>query len=282
MKKLVITIVFLGWYGTMNANETAHHRTVQISHTEEISNHEQILEILTVVKNETTVREWNLFCDLTERENIYPSFFGNEKDFLNLSWEEALELTAWLASNQKDNTYLSQILQEIDECPAPSKEKIATLCLTVRTPQHDTASGSIGFTYHRALWDLACAVPSIDSKEVGRAKVKSYWNKYKNDIRCPETGQSSSDDLNITKYAIDNANSNFTKELALIYKLDFNFVDKKDNFTLLDYIQMRLDHVKSLVPSPETTIREYESVYKAVVKAGGKHKKDLPPEELKR
>src|SRR5690606_6130820 len=196
--KLVITIVFLGWYGTMNANETAHHRTVQISHTEEISNHEQILEILTVVKNETTVREWNLFCDLTERENIYPSFFGNEKDFLNLSWEEALELTAWLASNQKDNTYLSQILQEIDECPAPSEEKIATLCLTVRNPVEDLSADSIGFTYHKALWNLACATPRVDSAEIGRAKVKAYWDKYKKDIRCPETGQRASDDLNIT------------------------------------------------------------------------------------
>lgn len=282
MKKLVITIVFLGWYGTMNANETAHHRTVQISHTEEISNHEQILEILTVVKNETTVREWNLFCDLTERENIYPSFFGNEKDFLNLSWEEALELTAWLASNQKDNTYLSQILQEIDECPAPSEAQIAELCLNVRFSERDPAPDSLGYTYHRSLWNMACAKPKIDSAQVGREKVRAMWNKYKEDIRCPIGTNSPSEDLNITKFAIDSTNHRFTSELVISYKLDFNFIDKKDGKTLLDFVQKRIEDEKRYIPTSEIKLREYGNLYQAIVKNGGKHAKDLTPEELKR
>lgn len=117
-------------------------------------------------------------------------------------------------------------------------------------------------------------------QKVGRVKVRAYWDKYKKDIRCPETEQRASDDLNITKYAVDSVNIRFTRELAVVYKLDFNFVDEKDGLTLLDYIQKRLDYMKTLTPAPEIRIREYEAAYRAVVRAGGKHKKDLTPEEL--
>src|SRR5690606_22365732 len=129
-------------------------------------------------------------------------------------------------------------------------------------------------------WRLACAIPKVDSTATGRAKVKAYWDKYKKDIRCPETGQRSSDDLNITKYAVDSVNVAFTHELAVAYKLDFNFVDEKDGLTLLDYIQKRLDYAKTLTPPPNIRIKEYEAVYDAVVRAGGKHAKDFTPEEL--
>lgn len=242
---------------------------------------------------EITFEQWLLFTDLmnfanydnefnAKAKNLNPEKYkaAGLKEKIKLDPEDADLMTEWLTKNDKPITYLQQILDDIENCPPPSDEKIATLCLSVRNPVEDLSADSIGFTYHKALWNLACATPRIDPAEVGRVKVRAYWDKYKKDIRCPETGQRASDDLNITKYAVDSVNSNFTRELAIVYKLDFNFVDAKDGLTLLDYIQKHLDYAKNLTPPPETIIRDYEAVYRAVVRAGGKHKKDLTPEEL--
>lgn len=240
---------------------------------------------------EITFEQWLLFTDLmnfannefkTKAKNLNPEKYkaAGLKEKIKLEQEDADLMTEWLTKNDKPITYLQQILDDIENCPPPSPRKIATLCLTVRDPVKDSAPDSIGFTYHKALWNLACATPRIDPAEVGRVKVRTYWDKYKKDIRCPETGQRDSDDLNITKYAVDSVNSSFTRELAVVYKLDFNFVDEKDGLTLLDYIQKQLDYARTLTPPTESLINEYEAVYRAVVRAGGKHKKDLTPEEL--
>ncbi len=106
-------------------------------------------------------------------------------------------------------------------------------------------------------------------------------NQYKEIIRPGVTGTARSEDLNIAKYAIDSTNHRFASELVIAYKCDFNFVDKKDGRTLLDFVQERIEDQKRLTPPAELLIRDYENLYKAIVRNGGKHAKDLTPEELK-
>lgn len=234
---------------------------------------EHFLEMAFIIKTETTYEEWSLFCGITQQPNDY--YFIDETKVLSLSWDEALRLTAWLVDNQKDQGYLAQILQEIDECPAPTQLQVDNLCLTVRYYEKDEAPDSIGYTYHRSLWNMACAKPKVDSTEVGREKVRKMWAKHKESIRCSVTGTSRSEDLNIAKFAIDSTNHRFTSELVIAYKCDFNFIDKKDGMTLLDFVQERIEDQKRLTPPAEILIRDYENLYRAIVRNGGKHAKDL-------
>jgi|GEM_PF-2888162 len=240
----------------------------------------EFLQMVEIIKSETTKREWQLFCDMTGYAFSEQYSFLHEDQTVSLTWDEAVLCAGWLIRQEKESGYLTQVLQEIDECPAPTADQVANLCRTVRFYERDEAPDSIGYTYHRSLWSMACAVPQVDSKEVGREKVRQMWNKHKKTIRCEVGGGSRSEDLNITKYAIDSGNHRFTSELVIAYKLDFNFIDKKDGMTLLDFVQDRIELEKRYTPPAENRIKDYENLYNAIVKNGGKHAKDLTPEEL--
>lgn len=200
-------------------------------------------------------------------------------EVIKLTEEDALFYAKWLSKHGKDKNYLQQLLQEIANCPAPTAGSVAELCSALMTPEQDTSPNSIGYNYQNILWQLACTTPKKDLTEVGRVKVKRYWNKYKKEIRCPATGRRDTDDLSIAKHAIDTSGIRFTRELAVVYKVDFNFVDKKDGLTILDFVQVRIDMANKHVPKPESRLIEDQAIYDAIVKAGGKHKKDLKPEE---
>ncbi len=94
-------------------------------------------------------------------------------------------------------------------------------------------------------------------------------------LAAQKYNDSRSEDLNIAKYAIDATNHRFASELVIAYKCDFNFVDKKDGMTLLDFVQERIEDQKRLTPPAEVLIQDYENLYKAIVRNGGKHAKDL-------
>ncbi len=70
---------------------------------------------------------------------------------------------------------------------------------------------------------------------------------------------------------MDTSGIRFARELAIAYKVDFNFVDEKDGLTVLDFVQKRIYQANRQVPKPEPLLIEYQAVYDAIVKAGGKH-----------
>lgn len=238
---------------------------------------DELLEIIYIVKNETTVREWKLYCEITQRELPDIFFAMADEEIYKLSWEEAFVCSVWLLSNGQDRYFLSKILNEIDECPAPTGEQISALCLHVSYPERDETTSTIAYNYHRSLWEMSCASPEEDSREVGREKVRKMWAKYKEKIRCPPIGSSLAEDLNITKFAIVRFNHRFTYELVVVYKLDFNFIDEKDGMTLLDFVQDMIEFQERQVPPAEELIQYYERIYNGIVKNGGKHAKDLSP-----
>ncbi len=244
---------------------------------------EYFLEMAAIIKTEITYEEWVLFYDMMNlangaearnfAKNTNPKKYAasNPKDKVQLSQEDADFLQKWLTKNGKEITYLQQILQEIANTPAPTPASVSPLCSDLLTPQQEVSEMSIGYNYQNALWILAGAKPKIDPTEVGRVKVQRYWNKYKKDIRCPATGRRDTDDLSVAKHAMDTSGIRFVRELAIAYKVDFNFVDEKDGLTILDFVQVRINMANRQVPKPEPLLIEYQAVYDAIVKAGGKH-----------
>lgn len=232
---------------------------------------------------EITYEEWVLFYDMMNLangaearnfvKNTDPKKYtaSHPKDKVRLSQEDTDFLQQWLTKNGKEITYLQQILQEIANAPAPTPALVSPLCSDLITPEQDVSKMSIGYNYKNALWILAGAKPKIDPTEVGRVKVQRYWNKYKKDIRCPATGRRDTDDLSVAKHAMDTSGIRFVRELAIAYKVDFNFVDEKDGLTVLDFVQKRINMANRRVPKPEPLLIEYQAVYDSVVKAGGKH-----------
>ncbi|MGX9985564.1 hypothetical protein [Soonwooa purpurea] len=232
---------------------------------------------------EITYEEWILFYDMmnlangTEARNFVKNTdvkkytASHPKEKIILTQEDADFLHQWLAKHQKDQNYLQQILQEIASASAPTAASMSPLCSELMTPAQDTSETSIGYNYQNELWKLAGAKPTIDPTEVGRVKVQCYWNKYKKDIRCPGQGLSDTDDLSVAKHAMDTSGIRFVRELAIAYKVDFNFIDEKDGLTVLDFVQGRIYMANRRTPKPEQTLIEYQAIYDAIVRAGGKH-----------
>ena len=269
---LLLFALFLGWK-SVHANSTPNPPTTN----------EVCLEITSLIKTEITYEEWVLFYDMMNLangaearnfvKNTNPKKYtaSNPKDKVQLSKEDADFLLQWLTKNGKEITYLQQILQEIDNAPAPTAASVSPLCIDLMTPEEDTSETSIGMNYHKELWKLAGAKPKIDPTEVGRVKVQRYWNKYKKELRCPSIGTRDTDDLSVAKHAMDTSGIRFVRELAIAYKVDFNFVDEKDGLTVLDFVQKRIYQANRLIPKPEQTLIEFQAIYDAIVKAGGKH-----------
>lgn len=232
---------------------------------------------------EITYEEWLLFYDMMNLangaearnfvKNTNPKKYtaSKPKDKVQLSQEDADFLQKWLTKNGKEITYLQQILQEITNAPAPTSDAVGGLCSTLMRPEQDNSVTSVGMNYHKDLWELAGAKPKIDPTEVGRVKVQRYWNKYKKELRCPSTGTRDTDELSVAKHAMDTSGIRFVRELAIAYKVDFNFVDEKDGLTVLDFVQVRINMANRTIPKPEARLIEYQAVYDAIVKAGGKH-----------
>lgn len=232
---------------------------------------------------EITYEEWILFYDIMNLANgaearnfvkntdVKKYTTSHPKEKIILTQEDAEFVNQWLTKHQKDQNYLLQILQEIDNAPAPTSDAVGGLCSSLMRPEQDNSASSVGMNYHRDLWELAGAKPKIDPTEVGRVKVQRYWNKYKKELRCPSTGTRDTDELSVAKHAMDTPGIRFVRELAIAYKVDFNFVDEKDGLTVLDFVQVRINMANRTIPKPEARLIEYQAVYDAIVKAGGKH-----------
>ena len=232
---------------------------------------------------EITYEEWILFYDImnlangAEARNFVKNTDAKKytashpKEKIILTQEDAEFVNQWLTKHQKDQNYLLQILQEIDNAPAPTPGSVSPLCSELMTPEQDTSETSIGYNYQNELWKLAGAKPKIDPTEVGRVKVQRYWNKYKKELRCPPIGTRDTDDLSVAKHAMDTSGIRFVRELAIAYKVDFNFIDEKDGLTVLDFVQKRIYMANRRTPKPEPLLIEYQAVYDAIVKVGGKH-----------
>ncbi len=230
-----------------------------------------------------TYEEWILFYDIMNLANgaearnfvkntdVKKYTTSHPKEKIILTQEDAEFVNQWLTKHQKDQNYLLQILQEIDNAPAPTSDAVGGLCSSLMRPEQDNSASSVGMNYHRDLWELAGAKPKIDPTEVGRVKVQRYWNKYKKELRCPSTGTRDTDELSVAKHAMDTPGIRFVRELAIAYKVDFNFVDEKDGLTVLDFVQVRINMANRTIPKPEARLIEYQAVYDAIVKAGGKH-----------
>ena len=209
-------------------------------------------------------------CDYTVKEALFWKGIGDDYIVYTLKDGVTDRMIEFDKNTGKPKTeYL------LPEAKQPTRDHIANLAYTTRHYEKDESENSIGYTYHKALWEMAGAIPKVDPTAVGRAKVRKMWNLYKEIIRPGVTGTARSEDLNIAKYAIDATNHRFASELVIAYKCDFNFVDKKDGRTLLDFMQDRLDEEKRLTPPAEDLIRDYENLYRAIVRNGGKHAKDL-------
>ena len=230
------------------------------------------LFLIQMKNNEVVWKENYGNCDYTVKEAIFW-----KESYITYTLKDGVTDRMIEFDKNSGKMIKEYILPEPKE---PTKEQISYLCLTARYYEKDESKNSIGYTYHKALWEMSGAIPKVDPTLVGRAKVRKMWNQYKKIIRADITGTSRSEDLNVAKFAFDSYNDRFVSELVIAYKCDFNFVDKKDKMTLLDHVQERIQDQKRLTPPADNLIRSYENLYKAIVRNGGKHAKDLTKEEL--
>jgi hypothetical protein len=171
---------------------------------------------------------------------------------------------------------LEKVAKEVDECPAPTKDQLSEVCSEIYfRAEAKMPNTELNYSYQEKLWKISCAEPGKDSIETAKPKVQKMWNKYRADFRCYNYPNSIASDANITKFSLDNGFPGFIIEAARKYKLDMNFIDPKDNKTVLDFVLDQEALIRRTPPVNTEKADEYKRISTILETNGAKRGKDL-------
>ena len=171
---------------------------------------------------------------------------------------------------------LEKVTEEVDECPAPTKEQISYVCSSMYDRKEaKNPSPAIGFEYQEILWEMSCAKPGADKLDAARTKIQKMWMKNRESFRCYNYPTLFSSEKNIAKFSLDTGFTTFLSESVKRYKLDMNFIDPGDKKTVLDFIQEREKEIRNSPPVDTGKADEYGRMYDLLKSNGAKHAKEL-------
>lgn len=171
--------------------------------------------------------------------------------------------------------YSKEGVVEKFDCPEPGTDAYKGVCVAL-TQQDDARNPEMGlsFSYQERLWKMSCAKPGIDSWEIATIKIQIMWNKYREKFRCHSPTVSLSG-RNIAEFSLCIAFRLFLDEAVDKYQLDMNFIDPKDNKTILDHIQDEEKNIRNSPPVDTDKANEYQDVYQLLKANGAKHSWEL-------
>ena len=153
----------------------------------------------------------------------------------------------------------------------PNQIHVGNFCAAVESqaielePKHD----SVMYQYQTLVYNASC-VEAGDSESVIKAKVQNFWNKYHDTLLCkpvnfvPQNGS-------ILKLAVSRQAEPFIDDSIRNWAVSLNHVDKVDQGTVLDYIDMK----KRDAGSNANLVKIYQRYYDRFRAAGAKHKREL-------
>lgn len=176
---------------------------------------------------------------------------------------------------EKNVQDLVEVVNEADECPAPSQTKRDSMCRQIggRLPDEDEESDFV-YLYEKTLWEISCAKPGIDSEEQASEKIKKMWNKYHKTLTCDIPGFDISNG-NVLKYSIAKSFPDLVLDTVKTYDLNINFKDPVDGLTVLDYVQKKLKYYQQNPSAYSSHIRDLTKIYEILRSRGAKHAQEL-------
>lgn len=104
-------------------------------------------------------------CDYTVKEALFWKGTGN--DYIVYTLKDGV--TDRMVEFDK-NTGKPKAEYLLPEAKQPTKDQIAYLCRTARFYEKDDSENSIGYTYHKALWEMAEPFPKLTPQKWGEPK----------------------------------------------------------------------------------------------------------------
>lgn len=142
------------------------------------------------------------------------------------------------------------------------------LCAVVSSQREESNISSNLYVYQTKILDFAGVKNGDNEKEI-REKVQLFWKKNQRRLICD------SPDFNvpngsIVKLAVARRFEDFIDDITETWKVDFNYLDKSDEKTVLDYVENEIEKYRG---TPiELILKRY---YKKLRDAGAKHKNEL-------
>lgn len=157
-------------------------------------------------------------------------------------------------------------------CPPPSKLHISTIGSSLyQKEMASTPRIGMAYGYQEYLWEISCVDVKNDSLEEAIKKVRSMWSIYRELIIAPPIPNSVATDKSILKFSVDVGFTTMFTELLRRYKVDVNFVDPKDGYTILDFIEDRIQHVRNSPPVDVEKLQEFEMYVQMLKERGVQH-----------
>lgn len=160
---------------------------------------------------------------------------------------------------------------------------VAELCaaVDVQTIELEPVHDSVAYQFQNMLFKAA-GVQAADDQEAINRKMRAFFNAHMPELLCAN-GFFTPKNGNILKYAVRNGGGNpLLDDVLANWKPDLDQVDAADGFTVLDFIEQKMDTYKP----DKYRRRAFEADYARFRKAGARHRyelaaagKPLPPVE---
>ena len=163
----------------------------------------------------------------------------------------------------------SALAQEQSPCPNP--EKLEQFCSSVGALEPDdeeTTGPKYRYYYQRQVFEASCVAPD-DAGEVRNRKIAQMWKRFEDKELTCNNLQFDVVNGSVIKYAASRGIDSFMRDVTQ-WGIDLNKIDKSDNRTILDYVQVKLERAKG--GSLERTYRFY---YDILRKAGARHRHEI-------
>nr|WP_315153394.1 hypothetical protein [uncultured Flavobacterium sp.] len=162
------------------------------------------------------------------------------------------------------------------DCPEPTRAQLSEICSEIYFRADAKLNGTIlNYSYQEKLWKISCADIQKDDLNIARLKIQLMWLKNRERFRCYNYPESIASDCNVLKFSLDNGFPGFIVEASRKYKLDLNFIDPKDNKTVLDFLSDQEKLIRNTPPVNTEKADEYQRIYKILRTNGAKHVSEL-------
>lgn len=155
--------------------------------------------------------------------------------------------------------------------PCPNAEKLDQFCSSVggMEPDDEVTSGpKYKYYYQRQVHEAAC-VAADDPVQVRNRKIAQMWKRFENKELICNNLQFDIPNGSVIKYAASRGIDPFIRDV-IRWQIDLNKVDKTDNRTILDYVQVHGERAKG-----GALERRYRHYYEILRQAGAKHRHEL-------
>lgn len=125
---------------------------------------------------------------------------------------------------------------------APLKDaglNLSRVCYAVSNKAEDKDHPERQPMYRSVLYKVAGVDPARDHEGLVRRKMQTWWQRYGDLVECGSTPSFGGKSL--LKLATEHDNSQFLNDVVTTWQLPLNKVDMSDGWTVLDYLQDRLD-----------------------------------------